>query len=131
MSCGPTEIRRFVADHLGDRELGPEQVCAALAISRSSLYRALGESGGLQTLILSMRLDAVHRDISSARFPEQRLRLIAERRGIADIRSFRRAFVKAYGYTPSALRARSATGQTLAAWPHAEAIADIERWFEG
>ena len=127
---GPGDIRRFVADHLGDLELGPEKVCAALAISRSSLYRALSESGGLQAMIMSMRLDAVHRDIASVRFPDQRLRAIAERRGIADIRSFRRAFVKAYGYTPSALRARSTTPQSLTTWPHAEAIADIERWFE-
>lgn len=126
----PNDIRRFVADHIGERELGPEQVCAALAISRSSLYRALSDSGGLQTMIMSMRLDAVHRDIASGRFPELRLRAIAERRGIADIRSFRRAFVKAYGYTPSALRAGSNNGPTLTAWPHAEALADIERWFE-
>jgi AraC-like DNA-binding protein len=47
-----------------------------------------------------------------------------------DIRSFRRVFVKEFGYTPSDLRTRSAHDPSLTDWSHAEATADIERWFE-
>lgn len=90
----------------------------------------LEESGGIQTLILSMRLRAGHRDIAPGRFTDQALGAIAERRGVTDTRSFRRAFVKTFGCTPSDLRARSAHELALAEWPHAKAIADIERWFE-
>lgn len=86
----------------------------------------LGGGGGIQSTILSMRLCAVHRDIASGRLPRQPLSAIAERRGVSDLRSFRRAF----GYTPSDLRARSAGEATSAEWQHAEAVADIERWFE-
>lgn len=90
----------------------------------------LGESGGIRSMILSMRLRAVHRDIASGRFPDRSLSAIAERRGVTDIRSFRRAFVAAFGYAASDLRARSVQELPLTKWPHAEALADIERWFE-
>jgi AraC-like DNA-binding protein len=123
-------IRRFLAQHIGDRQLGPDVVCKKFALSRSSLYRMFNDSGGIQSMILAMRLRAVHRDIASGRFPEQPLSGIAERRGVMDIRSFRRVFVKEFGYTPSDLRTRSAHHPSLTDWSHVEATADIERWFE-
>ncbi|KIZ44973.1 hypothetical protein OO17_08730 [Rhodopseudomonas palustris] len=123
-------IRRFLAQHIGDRQLGPEIVCKRFSLSRSSLYRMFNDSGGIQAMILAMRLRAVHRDIASGRFPDQPLSGIAERRGVTDIRSFRRVFVKEFGYTPSDLRTRSAHDPSLTDWSHAEATADIERWFQ-
>ena len=88
------------------------------------------DSGGIQSMIISLRLRAVHRDIASGRFPDLSLSEIAERRGVIDIRSFRRSFVKEFGYTPSDLRARTARDPSLSEWGHAETTADIERWFE-
>jgi AraC-like DNA-binding protein len=122
-------VRRFLAEHIGEPQLGPDVVCKRFSLSRSSLYRMFNESGGIQSMILAMRLRAVHRDIASGRFPDQPLSTIAERRGVTDIRSFRRVFVKEYGYTPSDLRTRSAHDPSLTDWSHAEATADIERWF--
>lgn len=129
-SVDAAAIRRFLAEHIGDRQLGPDAVCKAFALSRSSLYRMFNDSGGIQSMILAMRLRAVHRDIASGRFPEQPLSGIAERRGVMDIRSFRRVFVKQFGYTPSDLRTRSAHDPSLTDWSHVEATADIERWFD-
>jgi AraC-like DNA-binding protein len=128
-SVDAAAVRRFLAEHIGDRQLGPDVVCRTFSLSRSSLYRMFNESGGIQSMILAMRLRAVHRDIASGRFPDQPLSRIAERRGVMDIRSFRRVFVKEYGYTPSDLRTRSAHEPSLTDWSHAEATADIERWF--
>jgi AraC-like DNA-binding protein len=129
-SIDAAAVRRFLAEHIGDPQLGPAVVCKRFSLSRSSLYRMFNESGGIQAMILAMRLRAVHRDIASGRFPVQPLSVIAERRGVTDIRSFRRVFVKEYGYTPSDLRTRSAHDPSLTDWSHAEASADIERWFQ-
>lgn len=129
-SVDAAAIRRFLSQHIGDRQLGSAVVCKTFSLSRSSLYRMFDESGGIQAMILAMRLRAVHRDIASGRFPDQPLSGIAERRGVMDIRSFRRVFVKEFGYTPSDLRTRSAHEPSLTDWSHAEATADIERWFE-
>jgi AraC-like DNA-binding protein len=123
-------IRRFLAEHIGDRQLGPDVLCKRFALSRSSLYRMFNDSGGIQAMILSMRLRAVHRDIASGRFADQPLSGIAERRGVMDIRSFRRVFVREFGYTPSDLRTRSARNPSPTNWSHTAATADIERWFE-
>jgi AraC-like DNA-binding protein len=123
-------VRRFIAENIGDRNLGPDVVCKTFSISRSSLYRLLDQNSGIQSMILSMRLRAVHRDIASGRFPDQSLIEIAERRGVIDIRSFRRGFVKEFGYTPSELRLRSARDPSLGEWGYVEASAEIERWFE-
>jgi len=129
-SVDAAAVRRFLAEHIGDPELGPDLVCKRFSLSRSSLYRMFTASGGIQAMILAKRLRAVHRDIASGRFPDQPLSAIAERRGVADIRSFRRVFVKEYGYTPSDLRTRSAHDPSLTDWSHAEATAEIERWFQ-
>lgn len=129
-SIDAAAIRRFLAQHIGDRQLGADVVCKTFALSRSSLYRMFNENGGIQATILAMRLRAVHRDIASGRFPDLPLGEIAERRGVMDIRSFRRVFVKEFGYTPSDLRTRTARDPSLTDWSHAEATADIERWFE-
>lgn len=129
-SVDATAVRRFIARRLGDRHLGPDLICRSFAISRSSLYRLLGESGGIQSMVLAERLQAVHRDIASGRFAEQSLKAIASRRGVGDMSGFRRAFVKKFGYTPFDLRAcsRRERGPTIPS--QAEAISDIEQWFE-
>ncbi len=129
-SVDAAAVRRFLAEHIGDRQLGPDVVCKKFSLSRSSLYRMFNDTGGIQAMILAMRLRAVHRDIASGRFPDQPLSGIAERRGVMDIRSFRRVFVKEFGYTPSDLRTRSARDSSLADWRYVEATADIERWFD-
>jgi len=129
-STDAAAVRRFVAERIGDRNLGADVICKALSLSRSSLYRMLNDSGGVQSMILAFRLRAVHRDIASGRFSDQSLGDIAERRGVTDIRSFRRMFVKTFGYTPSDLRTRSAGDPSLTDWHYTEATADIERWFE-
>ncbi|RVU12555.1 helix-turn-helix domain-containing protein [Methylobacterium oryzihabitans] len=98
------QARRHIDQHLTDEDLGAESILAALGVSRSVLYRAFKDSGGIDAYIRHRRLQAVH----------ALLLLPAERRSIGELAQtfgFSRpshlatAFRRAYGYSPRHLRA--------------------------
>jgi AraC-like DNA-binding protein len=54
------QARRYIDQHLTDEDLGAEAILAALGVSRSVLYRAFKDSGGIDAYIRHRRLQAVH-----------------------------------------------------------------------
>ena len=81
-------------------------LCAALAVSRSSLYRALAPFGGVQRFRQAQRLRWVraHLETGDTRSLDQ----LAEATGFTDRAHLARAFKRAFGLTPGEARARAA-----------------------
>ncbi|MEO9340342.1 helix-turn-helix domain-containing protein [Mesorhizobium sp. SB112] len=126
-----TSIRRFIATRLADPELDVDLICREFDISRSRLYRVMGERADIASVIRRMRLGAIQRDIVSNRFPELALAEIGRRWGLVDERNFRRAFVHEFGYPPSDLRRQAQGDATSNVADFATIGADIERWLLG
>jgi AraC-like DNA-binding protein len=124
-------IRRFIAERLSEPDLGPELVCREFEISRSRLYRIMGESADIATMIRRMRLRAVQRDIASNRYSRMSLADIGRRWGLTDERNFRRAFVREFGYPPSALREKVRDRSVEGPVDPLMVGTDLERWFLG
>ncbi|MEO9340328.1 helix-turn-helix domain-containing protein [Mesorhizobium sp. SB112] len=124
-------IRRFIAERLADPNLGLDLICREFDISRSRLYRVMGESADIAALIRRMRLRAVHREIAANRSPGTSLTAIGKCWGLLDERNFRRAFVQEFGYPPSTLR-RQAKDEAHAGPANLGTIgADLGQWFLG
>lgn len=98
------EAARLVEARLLDPDLGAESLMAALGLSRSSLYRAFRPVGGVNAYIRQRRLESA-RDMLATR-ADTRLTIaeVAHAHGFASDSHFSRAFRKAFGYPPGALR---------------------------
>lgn len=83
-------------------------LCAALAVSRSSLYRALAPFGGVQRFRQAQRLRRVraHLETGDMRSLDQ----LAAETGFTDRAHLARAFKRAFGLTPGEARTRAAAG---------------------
>lgn len=97
-------IRRYVADHLSESDLGQERLCHAFGLSRAQLYRSMRGTSDIAKTIRRLRLFAIRRDILSEECQGETIPAIAKRWGLSDERNFRRAFVNEFGYPPSRLR---------------------------
>ena len=119
---------RYIEMHLKEPELGTAQICAALKVSRATLYRLFVPYGGVANHVKERRLVRIHGVISA---PGQRrsLALIAEDHGFKSAAQFSRAFRQQFGYspsdvasarqtakTPSTPTAQSPRGESLAGW---------------
>lgn len=136
-ACGNIEadlarsVGRFIADRLPDPDLGLDLICREFSISRSRLYRIMGERSDIAKIIRQLRLRGAQRDITSHRFAHLPLAAIGKRWGLLDERNFRRAFAQEFGYPPSLLR-KSGSGELHSGAPeHCAVGADLERWFLG
>ena len=96
------ELVQHVAANLAD-PLDAESLCAALAVSRSVLYRIVERDGGLRPLVRRLRLEEAHRRL---RRPDTSTSIqeIAHAVGYSDSTLFSRHFSKAFGYTAASFR---------------------------
>ena len=97
-----------------DQSFDVAGLCSALAVSRSSLYRAVGRPGGIGGVVRTARLEAAHRaltDASDARSIQE----IAQSVGFGDASQFSRHFHAAFGYTAGTLRRSHAVPSALPA----------------
>jgi len=92
-------VRRHIEDHLARPDLSPGVLCAALGVSRPTLYRAFRASGGVAAYVQRRRLEAAHVRLSDP----------AETRSVADLAldcgflshaHFSTAFRRRFGYAP-------------------------------
>jgi AraC-like DNA-binding protein len=106
-------VRKAVRENLFSPSLGPKRLCRDAAMSRSQLYRVLGNEGGVAHYIRRRRLSesfSILCDASNS-YP---IAKIAEMLCFADPSSFSRAFRQEFGLTPRDVRAASLAGQTIA-----------------
>lgn len=105
---------RFIEIHLKEPEVSVEQACAALKISRATLYRLLEPYGGFANHVRERRLVRMH-GLLAAREQHTSLTRIAEDHGFSSAAQFSRAFRRQFGYSPS--EARSAATLSVTTTP--------------
>lgn len=100
-------LRRRAAEEierrLGEGEIGVPELCLALGVSRTGLFRAFKTHGGIQAYIMSERLNrarAAMADIARA----EPIGTIADRLGFAGASHLSHAFRRRYGMNPRAYR---------------------------
>lgn len=97
-----SRARAYIDRNIGEA-LDVDSICAALAVSRSNLYRAFGDAGGVQHQIRARRLRRIC--VLLADPAETRsIASLAVVCGFADRSHLTRAFKRAYGMTPGAFR---------------------------
>jgi AraC-like DNA-binding protein len=95
----------YIDTHLGNAQLGPDEIAHAAAVSRASLYRLLTAEGGIRTVLLKRRLDEALRLMLADDGDEHSLKEIAKRCGFGGTSQFSRAFHARFGAPPRQYRA--------------------------
>ncbi len=121
-----SRARAYIDRHLGD-DLDVRAICAALAVSRSSLYRAFGDDGGVQRHIQSRRLRHI-RALLADPAETRSIAMLANATGFADKSHLTRAFKKAFGATPGAFRQAASMPRTPRAASDNDAAGRFRRW---
>ncbi|WP_296650759.1 helix-turn-helix domain-containing protein [Paraburkholderia sp.] len=110
--CAFVSICRYVEKRLTDPHLSAEQVANAFGMSRATLYRLFEQEGGFATYLRERRLrrcreilvDPSNRGLSIAD--------IAAAHGFSDAANFTRAFRRAIGLSPRAVRMLALRGES-------------------
>jgi AraC-like DNA-binding protein len=98
-------VDSFVERHLGDPDLSPRSIAAALHISVGYLHRLFGTRGTtVAASIRRRRLERARRDLADPSLLGIPIHRIAARWGFADHATFTRAFKSTYQVAPSDLR---------------------------
>jgi AraC-like DNA-binding protein len=106
------QVRRYIDRHLHSPHLSPQDICAALRMSRSTLYDVCEPMGGVAAFIRKRRLQRIHAILTGL----QERRLISEvayRHGFVSNAHFSRAFRNAFGYTPREAREADASAMPV------------------
>jgi AraC-like DNA-binding protein len=112
----------YIDAHLGNAQLGPDEIAAAVHVSRASLYRLLGAEGGIRAVLLTRRLDQALRLMMADHKDERSLTDIAQRCGFGGTSQLSRAFRARFGVPPRQYLAL--VRQQDADWLEARMIAD-------
>ncbi|HEY0234506.1 MAG TPA: helix-turn-helix domain-containing protein [Afipia sp.] len=97
------QAQSYIRRNLRSPSLSPTEICRALNVSRSQLYRLFEASGGIANQIRTQRLIASHAVLAD---PRQRRRIheIAHDFGFSSADEFSRAFRREFGYSPREAR---------------------------
>jgi AraC-like DNA-binding protein len=95
----------YIDAHLGNPELGPDEIADAVNLSRASLYRLLSAEGGIRAVLLKRRLDDALRLMLEDNKDERSLKEIVKRCGFGGTSQFSRAFRARFGVPPREYRA--------------------------
>ena len=90
----------YIDAHLGNAQLGPDEIADAANVSRASLYRLLAAEGGIRAVLLKRRLDEALRLLLADNKDEHSLTEIAKRCGFGGTSQFSRAFRARFGAPP-------------------------------
>lgn len=90
----------YIDAHLGNAELGPDEIANAANVSRASLYRLLAAEGGIRAVLLTRRLDEAMRLMLADQKDERSLTDIAKCCGFGGMSQFSRAFRARFGVPP-------------------------------
>ena len=112
----------FIDAHLGNAQLGPDEIAHAANLSRASLYRLLAAEGGIRTVLLKRRLDQALQLMLADNTDERSLADIAKRCGFGGMSQFSRAFRARFGAPPRQYRVL--VRQQDLDWHEARLVAD-------
>ncbi len=99
------QIHAFIEAHLGDRELSPRSIAAAMYISVRYLHKLFeNEQTTVVDLIRRRRLEHCHRDLLDPSLDAVPVSAIAARWGFSTPAHFSRLFRTTYGVPPVELR---------------------------
>jgi AraC-like DNA-binding protein len=99
-------IQRHIAANLASPELLPDVLCARFNLSRTQLYRLFEPLGGVAGYIQGKRLSRAYSELADLKQGHRRIYDIAFDLGFASEAHFSRAFRRAFGVSPSDVRAR-------------------------
>jgi len=109
-----TVVKGYIAQHLGDPDLGAERIARAMFISVRQLYKLWEtEPHPLGQWIVERRLEAARHELASPRGRNQTIAATARRWGFADSTHFSRRFRQAYGMSPREWRHACSSSATL------------------
>lgn len=94
----------YIDTHFADAQLRPDEIAAALSLSRASLYRLLAVEGGIRAVLLKRRLDEALRLMLTNGESERSLTDIAEACGFGGASQLSRAFRARFGAPPRQYR---------------------------
>ena len=90
----------YIDAHLGNAQLGPNEIADASNVSRASLYRLLAAEGGIRAVLLKRRLDEAMLLLLADNKDERSLTDIAKCCGFGGASQFSRAFRARFGVPP-------------------------------
>jgi AraC-like DNA-binding protein len=108
--------------HLGNAQLGPDEIADAANLSRASLYRLFAAEGGIRAVLLKRRLDEALRLMLEDNKDEHSLKKIVKCCGFGGTSQFSRAFRARFGVPPR--QYRSLVRQQDLDWHEARLMAD-------
>src|SRR5207248_1473107 len=94
----------YIDAHLGNAQLGPDEIADATNVSRASLYRLLAAEGGIRAVLLTRRLDEALRLMLADKSDDRSLTDIAKCCGFGGASQFSRAFRARFGAPPAQYR---------------------------
>ena len=90
----------YIDAHLGNAQLGPDEIADAANVSRASLYRLLAAEGGIRAVLLTRRLDEAVRLMLADERDEHSLKQVVKWCGFGGTSQFSRAFRARFGMPP-------------------------------
>jgi AraC-like DNA-binding protein len=112
----------YIGAHLGNAQLGPDEIAGAANLSRASLYRLFAAEGGIRAVLLQRRLDEALRLMLEDNKDDRPLKEIVKCCGFGGTSQFSRAFRARFGVPPRQYRAL--VRQQDLDWHEARLVAD-------
>ena len=104
-------VLRYIDEHLGDPELGPQTIAAAHYVSVRALHNLAREAGlSIAALIRSRRLQRCRADLANPALSSLSVAAIGARWGLVHPSHFTTMFRSEFGVTPGAYRRASMHG---------------------
>ncbi len=97
-------VRHYIAKHLTDLDLTPENIASHFKMSRTYLYRLFATEQGITHYIKEKRLQQAFRELESVRHPPRKIGEIAFSLGFSSESLFSRSFQQMFAMTPSDVR---------------------------
>ncbi|MCO5064454.1 MAG: helix-turn-helix domain-containing protein [Rhizobiaceae bacterium] len=103
MSIRLEMVKRYIHDNLSSSHLEPDEICAAMKLSRRQLYYLFEQLGGVSAYVRSCRLNAFHEAITEPA-EDRPIHTVAAEFGFHDAALFSRQFKTQFGYSPREAR---------------------------
>jgi len=127
------KAKTFIKNNLASPALDPDEVAAAMGLSRSVLYRLFRDVGGIAFYIREQRLRRCFADLVSERGRDMQVGEIAWRWGFTDAAHFSRLFRDRFGCSPSDARTDAFTASRAQGRAFDSRVGDrrYEDWIAG